>query len=554
MSSLYRKYRPQTFQEVVGQDHIKLALQYQLEKNNFAHAYLFCGPRGLGKTTMARLLAKAVNCEKRKEGEFEPCNKCDACQEITQGSSMDIIEIDAASHTGVDNVRENIIENVRFTPNKMKFKVFIIDEVHMLSVSAFNALLKTLEEPPEHAIFILCTTEVHKVPETIISRCQRFDFKKVGSQQMIARLKTICQQEKVKVEEKVLEVIAGRSGGCMRDAESLLGQILSLGSQKIDYQAVKSILPSSELRVILDLVELVADNQIQRSIAYLNQLVDDGIDLEVFGGELVELLRTLILIKLNVIQNKEGNWSAAEQKRVDKILSKLELGELALIIKQFMQASYESKSSYILQLPWELALIRIYEQRKLKNNKKDDEQDDDSKSNKSPGVLKEKINNIFTSKENEEQEDKKNKDKQAGVKKNKVDLNLDKIKENWGEIIRVSRQQNLDLMFISQDMLWPVEIKGNRLTVGFKYDLHKVRFEKKENINSFRQTIQQIIGDEVEVRAKTLKPSELAELEMANEKKQAESEELSGVKVTEENILDVVLQSFGGEIIEGGEG
>src|SRR3989339_1510562 len=177
--ALYRKYRPKNFSDVTNQNHIKITLQHEIESNHLGHAYLFCGPRGTGKTTLARLLAKAVNCLDLKNN-YEPCNECDSCKEILEHRSLDIIEIDAASHTGVDNVRENIINNARFTPAKSKYKVFIIDEVHMLSISAFNALLKILEEPPKEVIFILCTTEVHKIPATIISRCQRFDFKRIS--------------------------------------------------------------------------------------------------------------------------------------------------------------------------------------------------------------------------------------------------------------------------------------------------------------------------------------------------------------------------------------
>ena len=227
-STLYRKYRPQTFKEVVGQNHIKTTIQSELESGKIAHAYLFSGPRGLGKTTMARLFAKAVNCLNRKEGESEPCNVCDACKEVIEAKSLDVIEIDAASHTGVDNVRENIINNSRFTPTSRKYKVFIIDEVHMLSTAAFNALLKTLEEPPAHAIFILATTEIHKVPQTIISRCQHFDFRKVSENDIFKRLSLIVTQEGKSVDKSVLESIAYYAEGCIRDAESLLGQILSL--------------------------------------------------------------------------------------------------------------------------------------------------------------------------------------------------------------------------------------------------------------------------------------------------------------------------------------
>ena len=193
MPTIYRKYRPQKFSEVTGQEHIIKTIAGEIASGQIAHAYLFSGPRGTGKTTTARLLAKALNCEKRSEGNSEPCDNCLSCEEITGNRSIDVIEIDAASHTGVDNVRENIIDNAQFKPTKSKYKIFIIDEVHMLSTSAFNALLKTLEEPPAHVIFILATTELHKLPSTIISRCQRFNFHKIPTEQMRARLNALTQ-------------------------------------------------------------------------------------------------------------------------------------------------------------------------------------------------------------------------------------------------------------------------------------------------------------------------------------------------------------------------
>ena len=207
MPTLYRKYRPQKFAQVTGQEHIITTIVNEIATGQVAHAYLFSGPRGTGKTTTARLLAKAVNCETRANGASEPCDTCLSCVEISAGRNIDVIEIDAASHTGVDNVRENIIDNAQFKPTKSKWKVFIIDEVHMLSTSAFNALLKTLEEPPAHVIFILATTELHKLPLTIISRCQRFNFHKIPLEQMRARLQELASSEEVKIDDEVMESV-----------------------------------------------------------------------------------------------------------------------------------------------------------------------------------------------------------------------------------------------------------------------------------------------------------------------------------------------------------
>jgi DNA polymerase-3 subunit gamma/tau len=233
-----------------------------LKHGKVAHAYLFTGSRGVGKTTTARLLAKTVNCEQWHSEvltkdpsmllSFEPCNVCAACREITAGSFLDVYEMDAASNTGVDHVRENIIEHVRFTPVHGRYKVYIIDEVHMLSPSAFNALLKTLEEPPAHVLFILATTEIHKVPATIISRCQRFDFRRLTADETVARLQILCAEEQVKVAEEVLRQIARQTEGCERDAESMLGQLLALGEQEIGFDEASLVLPITPTQISLD--------------------------------------------------------------------------------------------------------------------------------------------------------------------------------------------------------------------------------------------------------------------------------------------------------------
>lgn len=360
MSTIYRKYRPQIFADVTGQDHIIKTLTNEVATNKIAHAYLFCGPRGTGKTTLARLMAKAINCQNRKEGEFEPCNECPSCQELMKGNSIDIIEVDAASHTGVDNVRENIIENAQFKPTKSKYKVFIIDEVHMLSTSAFNALLKTLEEPPAHAIFILATTEAHKLLPTIISRCQRFNFKKVGFDDMMERLESICKQEKVKVEKKVLERIVNKSDGCVRDAESLLGQVLSLNLKNITAEDAEMILPTSNVGSILQFINLVLDKQPGLAVDMIQDLITDGVNLEQFAYDTIEALRLAMIIQTSAqTKNINTDYGENDLKSLKQISEKLSAVQLVKIIESLITRYREIKSAPLPQLPLELFAVEF---------------------------------------------------------------------------------------------------------------------------------------------------------------------------------------------------
>lgn len=364
MSTIYRKYRPQVFADVTGQEHIIKTITNEVATNQIAHAYLLCGPRGTGKTTLARLLAKAVNCQNKKDGDFEPCNTCLSCQELIGGHSLDIIEIDAASHTGVDNVRENIIENAQFRPTKSKYKVFIIDEVHMLSTSAFNALLKTLEEPPAHAIFILATTEAHKLLPTIISRCQRFNFKKVGFNHMMERLESLCKQEKINVEKKVLERIINKSDGCVRDAESLLGQILSLvtaGSDStITATDAEMVLPSSTIASIIHFIDLVTDKQPAPAIELIQQLITDGVNLEQFAYDSIEALRLAMIIQTSAqTKNINTDYAEADLKSLQKISQKVSPTQLVAIIESLIARHKEIKSSPLPQLPLELFAVEF---------------------------------------------------------------------------------------------------------------------------------------------------------------------------------------------------
>ncbi|MFA6526225.1 MAG: DNA polymerase III subunit gamma/tau [Candidatus Buchananbacteria bacterium] len=358
-SALYRKYRPQSFSQMIGQNHIKITLQHELAKGDIGHAYLFCGPRGLGKTTSARLFAKSVNCEKRQPGESEPCNECPSCLDIIAGRQVDIIEIDAASNTGVDNVRENIIENSRFNPVRSKFKVFIIDEVHMLSTSAFNALLKIMEEPPAHVIFILCTTEIHKVPPTIISRCQRFDFKKVTGEQMLKRLQLVVEGENKKVEEEVLKRIIVNSEGCVRDAESLLAKVLSLGDDITADQA-EIVLPRSDFESVSSFVGFLAENNSAAAIELINRLMDDGVDLVIFVDSLLEFLRQMLLVKTSGrLENYGIELSNDLSKGVMELAEKFNWAEIVDMIEVISTKGKEIRQSSIPQLPLEIAVIRI---------------------------------------------------------------------------------------------------------------------------------------------------------------------------------------------------
>ncbi|MDQ3813878.1 MAG: DNA polymerase III subunit gamma/tau, partial [Armatimonadota bacterium] len=257
--SLYRKYRPQTFEDVVGQEHIAQTLRNALDAQplRVAHAYLFCGPRGTGKTTTARLLAKCLNCENGPIA--TPCNECDFCVRVRDNQAvMDLIEIDAASNTGVDNVRETIIEKVNVAPAQGRYRVYIIDEVHMLSVSSFNALLKTLEEPPPHAIFVLATTDAHKVPPTITSRCQRFDFRRVGPRDIVRRLHYVAQHENLRLSEEAARLIAHTADGALRDALTLLEQVSAFAAEEISEADVRLVLGTVSQELLHQIMEAVA--------------------------------------------------------------------------------------------------------------------------------------------------------------------------------------------------------------------------------------------------------------------------------------------------------
>ncbi len=332
--SLYRTYRPQTFAHLVGQNHVSQTISNALKLDRVNHAYLFTGPRGTGKTSTARLLAKAINCPEVKES--EPCNACDICQEISEGRLIDIIEIDAASNRGIDEIRD-LREKINFAPTRAKAKVYIIDEVHMLTKEAFNALLKTLEEPPSHVYFVLATTEVHKIPETILSRCQRFDFKRIDDKAIIGRLQYIAEQEKIQVEEKALEVIAHHAEGGLRDAIGLLEQLTT--DSTCSYENVCSVLGVSGIESLEKLYGFLEKSDTQGALKEIHDLYMEGHDLAYFNKRFLEFLRKRMLQSIEENQNQGAT----------RILG---------FIERFQEAYDHSRYATIPQLPLEIAIIQ----------------------------------------------------------------------------------------------------------------------------------------------------------------------------------------------------
>ncbi len=370
--ALYHKYRPQKFSDVTGQDYITKTITNQITNNKVAHAYLFCGPRGVGKTTAARLIAKSLNCEKRKDEESEPCNNCTSCSEITSGRAIDVIEVDAASHTGVDNVRENIIDNAQFRPSKSKFKVFIIDEVHMLSTSAFNALLKTLEEPPSHVIFILATTELHKIPETIVSRCQRYQFQKVGYKILKSHLLGIAKQEKIKVDDGVINRIINKSDGCVRDAMSLLDQLMATGEKHITDKSASVVLPTSHVEETLAFVSALVTKDGKKSFEVLRDTLDNGVRVLQFIYDSLELLRVIMVVQATGVFSGIGiDLTDSGKDKLQNLAKDISSSELIQLIDILMKRSSEIKGSPIAQLPVEMGIVEFCfiegEQKTVKN-------------------------------------------------------------------------------------------------------------------------------------------------------------------------------------------
>lgn len=356
-TALYRKFRPGSFGEVKGQDHIVTTLTNQIKAERIGHAYLFCGTRGTGKTTIAKIFAKAVNCEHPADG--SPCGECALCRAIASGASMNVIEIDAASNNGVDNIRE-IVDEVSYSPAEGKYKVYIIDEVHMLSMGAFNALLKTLEEPPSYVIFILATTEVHKIPITILSRCQRYDFKRITIDTIVGRMQELMEAEAVKVEERALRYIAKTADGSMRDALSLLDQCIAFRfGEELTYDKALEVLGAVDTSVFGRLFELVLAENVTGCIELLEEIVIQGRELSQFVTDFTWYLRNLLLARSSEKIEDVIDVSTENMERLAAEAQMTDVSALMRYIRIFSELSGQIKYASQKRILIEVALIKL---------------------------------------------------------------------------------------------------------------------------------------------------------------------------------------------------
>lgn len=522
--AIYRIYRPSRFEEVTGQEHVKITLQNQLIGNSVAHAYLFAGPRGVGKTTLARLLAKTLNCQNRKEKENEPCGICTNCEELSAGKALDVVEIDAASHTGVDNVRENIIESVRFAPNKSKFKVYIIDEVHMLSTSAFNALLKTLEEPPAHAVFVLATTEIHKIPQTIISRCQRFDFHRIPTDQITARLTDILKKEGASVDAEVMIQIARLSEGCLRDAESLLGQILALGEKNITKEHASLVLPATNIETVSKLMEEISKKDIKSAISLLNDFVEQGGSVKNLVDELINYSRAIMMISLgSSAYDDYGDDIGALMKTHAETL---DAADSASLLDELLKVKSKPYNDHIAHLPLEIAIVMW-----ISNSKGDRKADlsDNKEINKKNNLGKEQVKegSLSAPERSDVVESSDNQDTDSSEEQDEVqnaNVTLDEVKSKWGMCCQAVAKRSVSLPLALNGAV-PSKINGDEMELAFEHKFHFDAINQQKNLTILREAIHEIVG-----KAFIIKPI------LAKEK--------------EEAALNELASAFGGSVVE----
>lgn len=500
--ALYQKYRPQTFDDVQGQDHITQTLRNALVLNRIAHAYLFTGTRGTGKTSTARILAKAVNCL-NPDPLKRPCNQCAICQAVNQERLLDLVEIDAASNTGVDNIRD-LRDKIDFRPNEARYKVYIIDEVHMLSTSAFNALLKTLEEPPPHVIFILATTEVNRVPATISSRCQRFDFKRASLQELMQQLGTIADKEEMHLEPAALELVARQANGSFRDGTSLLDQLTAYSGDTITLRHVQVLLGAASREIIHEICAAITARDIGRGIAALDAAVDAGADPRQIARDVVEYLRGILMFTVK----SEATLNVGDEVRAQmrELAAQTSAEQCSRAIRLFSQAVLDLRNSASPTLPLEMALVEATLEpapvvvaapspaaRAGSSAAQDNPFTPAPGSKHQAGTAYQRVS--APKKTGKTPENVENEPPEiAGA------LSVPVLKKNWENLIRTFQKTNQAMAPFLKDAE-PISLKDDTLVIGFFYEIHQSRFDNDKHAKTqFSKVLQDAIGATVHLK------------------------------------------------------
>ncbi|WP_123052597.1 DNA polymerase III subunit gamma/tau [Clostridium sp. JN-1] len=505
-TALYREWRPKNFDEVVGQEHITRTLKNQVKDNRIAHAYLFSGTRGTGKTSTAKILAKAVNCTNTKDG--EPCNECEMCKKINAGISMDVIEMDAASKRRLEDIKD-VIENVKYPPQDGKYKVYIMDEVHMLTQEAVNAFLKTLEEPPSNVLFILATTDPQKLPVTILSRCQRFDFRRIKNEDIFKRLRKITDEKGIFADDKSLNTIARMCDGAMRDAISILDEAISMGGGKVEYENIINMLGLVTNENLINLMDNIIEKDIEKSMKVVDDIVLSGKDIYGFIREAITHLRNLLMVKVS--QNPEEMLDMSEENinLIKEQAPKIRVEEIMRDIRILQEAEEQSKWTKQSRIFLELAVIKMcrieYDSSKevilarlnrLEGLIKNGEIKVESKGAEKEKVKKPEVK-ISKNKSEKQQQDTNNIEENLHSK-----LTLNDVKKSWKDILETFKSRRHMVLFAALTTGEVVNCKNGIITIRYdkNYSFNKKRLERSENKKAVEDIFSEMLKERVSIR------------------------------------------------------